>query len=118
MNLCDQRASGVNYTQSLAFGKLVDLWWHAMGAENAHRSIRHFLKALDKNNVAFDEILDNMTIVDNLVIDVDGRWEQFEHALHNLYGPNHAGAESSRISQQDLSDWHKDSFIYLWRSRN
>jgi hypothetical protein len=115
MHLCDQRACRVNDAQSLAIGELMGLWWDAVGAENADGSIRHSLKALDKNNIALCEVLDYMTIVDNFVIDVDGRWKQLERALNNLHGPNHASAESSRISQQDLPDRH--DYLYTFGIR-
>ena len=43
-----------------------------------------------------------MTIVDDLVPDIDGRAIKIERALDDIDRAHHAGAESARTGEEDL----------------
>ncbi len=80
-----------------------------MGAENADRIVRHVLQVVHKDGPTTAETLNHVAIVNDLVKDVDGRGQEFQHLLYDFCGSNHSGAKAPRIGQDNLLDRHATS---------
>jgi hypothetical protein len=78
-----------------------------MGAEDGHCAGRHLGELFDEDGALFAQALDDMTIVDYLMPDIDW-WTIFlERPLDDLNRPNHASTESSWLRQDDLHEQNR-----------
>src|SRR5262249_36523995 len=64
----------------------------------------NLIELLDESNAAGLEIANDVTVVDDLAADVDRPVECVQGEVHDLDGPNHAGAKAARRSQENLAD--------------
>ena len=60
---------------------------------------------IHEDDAALAKALDDRTIVDDLVIDVQRRAEDFESAFQALDGHVHAGTKAARIGENDFHDY-------------
>ncbi len=113
VNFGHQRAGGVNHFQLARLarlGFLANRRRNAVGAENQHRAVRHFLDGLDKDGAAAAQLLHYIGIVDDFVMHVDGRAVSLQREFDDIDGAHYTRAESPRPhSQQYFSircGWH------------
>ena len=72
-----------------------------MGAEHSARAVRDLIEFIDENGATRAQILHHMTVVHNLVTDVDRRAILLQRALDDLNRPLDAGAKAARLSQDN-----------------
>lgn len=68
----DQRAGCVEHVETARFRITFDGLSDTVRAENSNGALRHFIEFLDEARALLAQIVDHMTIVDNLVTDVHG----------------------------------------------
>src|SRR5689334_14751722 len=71
MNFRDQRARRVDDVQLPAVRFTANFRAYAMGTENRDRTIRNFVETLHKNSSAGSEILDDKSVVNDFLANVD-----------------------------------------------
>src|SRR5205085_3881789 len=74
----------------------------AMRGKYRHGVRRHFGKLLDKHRALLPEALDDVLVVHDLVAHIDRRAVLLERALDDLDGAHDAGAEATRLGENDL----------------
>jgi len=79
-----------------------------VGAENRHGAVGNFIQRLDKDRAHALELLDHMTVVHDLVADIDRGAEFLERATDDLDRPYDARAETPRLSHKNP---HPDQFL-------
>ncbi len=62
---------------------------------------------VDEDDALGPELVDDMPVVDDLVVAVDGRLEDPDHPRQGLDGLLHAGAEAPGRGQEDTLDRHR-----------
>src|SRR5262249_33984617 len=113
VDLGDQRAGSVDGAQAAAGRGGADGGGHAVGAVEDRAALGDLVDAIHEDDTALAETLDDGTVVDDLVIYVQRRAEQFEGALQALDGHVNAGAEAAGISQNNL---HGHLLGWTWLS--
>ena len=83
-------------------GLLADLGRHAVGAVEQGGAFGDLVERLDEDGPAPLEPLDDVLVVDDLVIDVERRPEEFEGPLQALDRHVDPRAEASGVGQDDL----------------
>ncbi len=81
---------------------VTDLWGDAVSAVEEWRAGWDLVERLDEDGAALTKAIDNELVMDDLVIDVEWRTEEFQCSLEALDCHIDARAEPSRIGQQDL----------------
>ena len=99
---CDQRTGGVDHLELPRRRVRLHLAGDAVRGEHGHRSERDLLDVLDEDGAALAQVGDHALVVDDLVADVDRRAEPLERPLDDLDGALDAGAEPSRVCEQDF----------------
>ena len=117
MDLGDQRAGGVDGAEVAGDGGGADGRRDAVGAVEDGGAVRDLVDAVDEDDAALAKALDDVPVVDDLVIDVERRAEEFEGAFEALDGHVDAGAEAARVGQDDSHDLPPDDSSYSARRK-
>lgn len=80
-----------------------------MGTQHEWRAFRHIPYIVHEDDPLVPELLDHMSIVDDLVIAVDRRLEHTDHPGKGFDGLLDAGAEATRFGQKYSLDRHPPS---------
>src|SRR5690606_9623808 len=104
VNLRHQWAGGIEHFQLAPPCLVLHHTRDAMGAEYHRGMIRHLIQFLDEHGAETAQALDDIAVVHHLVPYIDRSAEQLDGALDNVDGAIDAGAEASRISEQDAHD--------------
>jgi hypothetical protein len=64
-------------------------------AEDQHRTLRDFINSFDENGTTTAQLLDNISVVNYFVMNVDRGTIRFQGQLHDIHRAYNAGAESS-----------------------
>ena len=96
MNLGDQRAGGIDDAKLAFPGFFAHARRNAMRAENQHSAYRNFFNGFDENRAAAAELIDDVAIVDDFVMDVNGAAIGFKRQFDDIDGANYAGAKAAR----------------------
>jgi len=99
MDLGDERTRRVENAQATGLRILFYEPRDAMRAENGDRSGGHFRKVLDETCALCAQALHDVAVVNDFVSDVNGRAKLRERLLDDVDGPDHAGAETSRLGE-------------------
>ena len=101
VHLGDQRAGRVDHRQT-AFGRqLLHTFGNAMGGEDGHGTGRDLIQLVDEHRTTGTQVLDHVSIVDDLVADVDRRAILLQGSLDDFDCSLHAGAEAAGLGQDD-----------------
>jgi hypothetical protein len=73
MHARDERADRVDRPQPALRGSLVDGWRDTVCREDEQRSCGSFILAVDEHGAPLLEVADDVSVVDDLAPDVDGR---------------------------------------------
>ena len=73
-----------------------------MGAENGDAAGRHFIQLVDEIGALGAQAFDDMTVVDDLVPDIDRRAEFIDGALDDLDRALDAGAKTTGLCEDNL----------------
>ena len=95
-----QRARGVNHFQGARFGFIAHGRRNAVGAKNQHRAMRHFFDGFHENRAAPAQLLHNISVMDDLMVDVDRRAVGFQRQFDDIDGAYHTGTETARPHPQ------------------
>jgi hypothetical protein len=109
MNFGNERAGRVYHAQAFALRKVYDLRRHAVRAKDAHSAVGHIFELFDEDHVALAEIIDHVTVMDDLVKDVNRRREIIESAFNYVNGSHNARAKTARLSEHYFSNRHGDN---------
>ena len=75
-----------------------------MGGEHERRKRRDLVDVVDEHDALAAELLDDQTVVDDLVVAVHGRLEDAHHPRQRLDRHLDAGAEATWLGEQDPFD--------------
>src|SRR5579862_5922910 len=95
MDFGDQRAGGINHTQQAVLGFLANRGWNAVSTENENGIGRDFLNGFDKDGASAAELLDNISVVHDFVVHIDGRAIRLQRKLNDIYCADDTGAKSA-----------------------
>ena len=111
MNFGDQRTGGINYSKMFCLRPGSDFRRNTVGAENDHCPLRDLVDFIHKDGSLGRERLDHVLVMDNLPAHINGGLEKLKGHVNNINGPIHTGAESSRLGEQKLPEFHADSLF-------
>jgi hypothetical protein len=66
-----------------------------MRAEYQHRTVRHLFNRLNENRATPPQLLHNVSVVNNLVMDVDWSAVGLERKFDDVYRTDYAGTEAA-----------------------
>ncbi len=102
VDLGDQGAGGVNYTETALFAGVADLGGDAVGAVNNALTVGDFVHGIDKNGTLALEFFYHKAVVDDFFTHVDGRTKGLERNADDIDGAHHPGAESSGLQKKQV----------------
>ena len=102
VNLGDEGAGGVVDDEVAGGGGVADARGDAVGAEDDGLALGDLADILDEGDPAGAEVLDDVAVMNDLVIDVEGRALCAQDLIDDVDGHAHAGAEASGIGEDDL----------------
>ena len=122
VDLGHQRAGRVDGAQAPVPGFLPDLRRDAVRGEDDHRSLGNRLGLLHEDRAPVLKRPDDMSVMDDLLADVDGRAEALEGLLDGLHRPVDARAVATGLGEEHTArlSWHGPSLDdHQWgRSRH
>ena len=86
-----------------------------MGAEHRDRPGRHFVELVDEHRAPLAQVFDHVSVVHDLMANVDWRAELGQRTLHNLDRALHARAEAPGLGQHDLNHPTPPNFRQRYR---
>ena len=91
-----------------------------MSRENDRGARRHFLQLFDEHSAESPQPVNNVSVVHDLVPNINRPSEQLDRALDDIYRPIDAGAESARIGEQNFhaADYPPSEAAFLPPSPN
>src|SRR5262249_31030674 len=104
VHLRDERAGGVDRLQLLAPRRVAHRRGHAVGRIDQPRGIRHFVDFLDEDRALGAQLVHDVSVVDDLLADVDLAVADLEGPLDDVDRPDDAGAEAAQARDQELLD--------------
>jgi hypothetical protein len=72
-----------------------------VGAEDENGAMGNFFDGFDENGTTAAELLDDIGIVDDFVVNVDGIAVGFEGQFDDVHGADHAGAKAAGADAQE-----------------
>jgi hypothetical protein len=66
-----------------------------MRAEYEYGAVRNLIDGFNKDGAAAAQLLHNVGIVNDFMVDINGRAVGFKRELDDVYGPDDAGTEST-----------------------
>ncbi len=105
VHLRHQRASGVDRSQAPLAGHAANLGRDAVRRIEQRRPLGHFFQVVDENSPLFAKSIDDVFVVNDLVIDVDGRAVHLDRQLEAFDRHVDAGTEAARGGEDDSHGW-------------
>src|ERR1700737_2374743 len=96
MHLRDERAGRVDDLQLALLRLDPNARRNAMGAENQNGADRNLADRFNENCAASPQLIDNITVVDNLMVNIYRLSISLEGQFHDVDRPDHTRAEASR----------------------
>src|SRR5829696_2491324 len=82
VHLCDQRTGGVDHLEAPRLRLRMDGRRNAVRGEDHRRALRHLRKFIDEDGATALQILHHMTVVDDLLADIDAGTVHVQRLLH------------------------------------
>src|SRR3954464_13233955 len=101
VNLGDQRAGSINHAEVSTLAGVTHFGCDTVGRIDDTLPFGHFVDLVYKNGTLGAKVFDDMTVMNDLLADVDRRSEGVESDLHDIDGANHPGAESSWLEEKN-----------------
>ena len=101
VDLGDQRARGVDDSQSSALAALANGGRNAVGGIDDALAIWNVVDFMNEDCAFFRQLIDDISVMDNFTADIDGSAEGFQSDLDDVDRAYYASAEASRLEQQD-----------------
>jgi hypothetical protein len=111
MNFGNQRTGGINYSQMFCLRPGSDCWRNTVGAEDYHCPCRDLVDLIYKDGSLGGERLDHVLVMDNLPAHINGGREKLEGHVNHVNSPIHTSAESARLGEQKLLEFHANSLF-------
>jgi hypothetical protein len=70
-------------------------------AEDRDRAVRHFIQFLDETRTLAAQIIDDMTVVNDLVTHIDGGAMSFEGPIDDFDRTDHTRTKAAGLSKDD-----------------
>jgi hypothetical protein len=102
VNLGDQRARGVEHAQPTRGGFRLHSLGDSVGREDDDAARRHLIQLVDEDRALRAQLVDDITVVHDLVPHVDGRAVGCDRPLDDLDRAIDASAETARLGQQHI----------------
>jgi hypothetical protein len=106
VDLGDEGTDGVDDDPVQASGVGHHLGRRSVGRQHERSPGRNLVDGVDEDHPLGPELLDDVTVVDDLVVAVDGRLEDTDHPRQGLDGLLHPGAEPPGGGQEDPLNGH------------
>ena len=106
MDLGDERAHRVHHEPVLGTCRGHDLGRGAVRRQHEGRALGHVIDVVDEDHALLSEAVDDESVVDDLVVAVDGWLEQLEHRRQRLDRHLHARAEPARLGEEHTLHRH------------
>jgi hypothetical protein len=85
-----------------------------MCAEHRRGARRNLVELVHEHSAKVAQAVDDVTIVDNLMADIDRSPIVFERSLDDVNRPDHAGAKTARIRKQHCKrSWNCSGLVVL-----
>jgi hypothetical protein len=97
--LGDERAGGVNDFEVTALAALADCRRDAMRGVDHALTVWDIVDFMDENCAFFRQLIDNISIMNDLAANIDGCAEGFEGDSDDIDGANDAGAEAAGLEK-------------------
>ena len=101
VNLGHEWAHRIDHHPAVGPGGGHDLWRRTVCRQHQRGAGGDVVHVVDEDDPPGPELLDDVQVVDDLVVAVDGRLEDAHHPRERLDGHLHAGAEAPRSGQED-----------------
>jgi hypothetical protein len=111
MDFRHERARGVNHAQLALLRFRTHSRRNTVRAENQNCALRHLTNRFHENRAAPPQLIDNVTIVDNLMMHVHGLAVGFQREIDDVNRTHYTGAKPPR------SDAHQSLRACLRRRR-
>jgi hypothetical protein len=102
MHLGHQWTGGVEHFEPPTLSLILYRSRYAVGTEDHHRVIGHLNELIYKHRTASPEILDNMSVVDDLMSDIDRSAKHFQRAIDDINGAVHARTKAPGVGQYNV----------------
>ena len=102
MNLGHKRTCGVDGMKIPLLRDLTDLGGNSVGRKEQVASIGHFVQGVDENCSLGSKRLDDVFVVNNLVIDIDGGPKFAQSDFQTLNRHVNASAKTTRARENDF----------------
>jgi hypothetical protein len=102
VDLRHQRAGRVERRQAAELRIVLNRTRHAVRAEHGHGTGGHLGKLFDEDGALGPQRIDHMTVVDDLVADVDRGTVFHQRPLDDIDSAHHAGTETARLRKDNL----------------
>ena len=102
MHFGNQRARRIEVGKSARFGIGRHAFGNAMRRKNDRGAVGHFVKLIDEHSPLRLQRVDHVTVMDNLVSDIDGRAMLFDRQFDDSDGAVDTGAKSARCSDKQV----------------
>ena len=102
VDLGDQRAGRVDHLEAALVGEVAVRGRDAVRREDQRAAGRHLVQALHEDGATVAQVGHDLVVVDDLVLDVDRRSVDLEHALDDLDRSGDSRAEPARPGEQHL----------------
>ncbi len=106
MDLGDERADRVDDVAVVGPSRFHDVGGTAVRGQHERRTGGDVVHVVDEDHALFAEAVDDEPVVDDLVVAVHGRLEDPDHPGERLDRHLDAGAEATRLREQDLLHGH------------
>jgi len=100
MDFRNQGTSSIDDLELSFSGFLADLWRDSMSAENDYRTRGDLIERLDEYGALFGQIVDNMTVMHNFLVHVDGSAKLLNGQSNDFDSADDAGTKASRAKKQ------------------
>jgi hypothetical protein len=97
----DQRTSCINDAQIFLPCHLPDRWRNAVSAEDDGRAVWNFVKFVDEDDASLFKVLNDKSVVDYFLADINWRRQKLEHSVHYLNCPDNPRAKTAWGSQDN-----------------
>jgi hypothetical protein len=108
MDLGDQWAGGINYTEPTLFTVIANFGRDPVRTVNHAFTLGNFVNRVHKNRALTGEFLNHKSVVNDFLPNVDWRPEGLKRNADNVNGTHHAGTKSSWLQQ-------KQRFLAIWQ---
>src|SRR5690242_9140046 len=111
VDFCYQWARGIDDLEVFGFGFFPYLWCYTMGAKHDCSPRRNLEQRIDKYDSFRAQLIDHMTIVDDLFANIERLLVHIESDIVDVDCTHYAGAETAGLGEKNLFEMHEFEVI-------